>query len=272
MPYLKHLRPDHDETLVVRLAADDLAGREAEEARRLVDTCPACAELLGDIRAISAATAVLPGPRRSRDFRLTEAEAVRLRPGGWRSWLARFGSPGYAFTKPLATGLAALGVAGLLLASVPGGLTGFGSAGSAGSERNAAGAPVTDQALSGAPSLAPGDIQASMAPLGPTIVGPEAGGAAPSPGSTSAPAPAKGVLPDASAAGSAAPLPAPAASSATDDASGAGNFSSGGSGTRTSTAESAPSEPPSPLILLSLVLLAAGVGLGLLRWAARRVS
>ncbi len=278
MPYLKHLRPDHDETLVVRLAADDLAGREADEARRLVDTCPACAELLADIRAISLATAALPPPRRTRDFRLTEADAARLRPAGWRGWLTRFGGQGYAFTKPLATGLAALGVAGLLLASVPGGLTGFGSSGAAQSERSAVGAPVTDQALGGTASLAPRDVQATMAPLGPTLAGPEAG-AAPSPAAATAPVPAKGVVPDASAAGSAAPLPAPEGSSTTDGATGAGNFASGGSGTGTSTAESTPGTPagpalptPSPLVAVSLILLAAGAGLGLLRWAAHRVG
>ena len=72
MPYLPHTAPDHDETLVARLAADDLpeTDRDAGLARSLVAECPACAELLADLRAIAAATAVLPAPRRTRDFRL----------------------------------------------------------------------------------------------------------------------------------------------------------------------------------------------------------
>jgi hypothetical protein len=281
VPYLQHLRPDHDEDLIVRLAADDVSGREADEARRLVATCPACAELLADIRAISAATAALPAPRRPRDLRLTEADAARLRPSGWRGWLARFGGQGYAFTKPLATGLAALGVAGLLLAAVPGGLTGLGSSGAAESARNAAEAPITDQALGIAPSTVPGDVQASMAPVGPTVVGPEAGAAA------SPPVPAKGTVADASAAAAASAPPAGApgtpgatggygatASGPTTGTTGAGNLAPSGSGTGTAGVlnppQATPAPSPSPLVLVSVVLLAAGIGLGLLRWAARR--
>ncbi len=60
MQDLQHLRPDHDETLVARLAADDLAGREVDAAGALVTECPACAELLADLRAIVRATAALP--------------------------------------------------------------------------------------------------------------------------------------------------------------------------------------------------------------------
>ena len=95
MPYLPHSSPDHDETLIARLAVDDLADRRARRPARprLVADCPACAELLADLRAIAAATAALPAPRRTRDFRLTEADAARLRPPAGAALVARFGSP-----------------------------------------------------------------------------------------------------------------------------------------------------------------------------------
>ena len=124
MPFLPHVRPDHDETLVARLAADDLATREVLVAKAQVADCPACAELLADLRSIASATARLQGPQRTRDFRLTEADAARLRPAGWRGLLARLGSPDFAFARPVASGLAALGIAGLILASIPSGFGG----------------------------------------------------------------------------------------------------------------------------------------------------
>ncbi len=86
MPYLPHTRPDHDETLIARLAVDDLASDDRDRLRATtqVAECPACAELLADLRTIATAVAALPEPRRTRDFRVTEADAARLRPTGWR--------------------------------------------------------------------------------------------------------------------------------------------------------------------------------------------
>ena len=93
MPYLPHTHPDHDETLIARLAVDDLASDDRDRLRATtqVAECPACAELLADLRTIATAVAALPEPRRTRDFRLTEADAARLRPTGWRGALARLG-------------------------------------------------------------------------------------------------------------------------------------------------------------------------------------
>ena len=119
MPARAHLQPDHDETLIARFAADDVTGAEAASAARRVADCPACAELHADLRSIMAATATLPAPRRTRDFRLTEADAARLQRTGWRRLLGRFGDPRLAFTRPLATGLVTLGIAGLLLSAAP---------------------------------------------------------------------------------------------------------------------------------------------------------
>ncbi len=127
-----HTGPDHDEGLVAGLAAGDLDPREADEARALVAACPACARLETDVRSIMAATTALPVPQRSRDFRLTEADAARLRPSGWRRILEPFARPRLAFTRPLAGGLVTLGIAGLILASIPTGAAPAGEATTAG--------------------------------------------------------------------------------------------------------------------------------------------
>ena len=161
--------------------------------------CPACAELLADLRAIATATAALPAPRRTRDFRLTDADAARLRPAGWRGLVARFGSPSFAFTRPLAAGLATLGIAGLLFATIP---LGFGGATSLAPEHvlSTVGNSVGSQDSTGG-------FSASEAP------------AAPSPAASAAAAPAPAEAPPASGDGrtsvdSGGPAPSAAASSA----------------------------------------------------------
>jgi hypothetical protein len=250
VPFLPHVRADHDETLVARLAANDLAPRELEAARAQVADCPACAELLADLRSIASATAQLPAPRRTRDFRLTEADSARLRPAGWRGLLARLGSPGFAFAKPLAGGLAALGVAGLILASLPSGLGGS----AAGPSLSTIGNPVA------------GGAETSR--LAAPAVGPEVSGEGPLTASSNpiaAPAASAGVgvtmdggysVKD----GSSGPEVAAAPSATAQGA--AGDLSVGRD--RPATAE-----PPSALLVLSMVLLAAAVVLGGLRLMGR---
>lgn len=288
MPYLAHTSPDHDESLIARLAADDLAAGGADDrlARSWVADCPACAELLGDLRAIVAATSALPTPRRTRDFRLTDADAARLRPRGWRGVVAQFGSPGMAFTRPLAAGLATLGIAGLLLASLPSGLLG-----SASSATERALSPIGNQAGGGSYGAA---VTAAPAPA--------IQGAAPSPAGSALPA-----APAPSAAASAAaasPNPAPAASEGgnggvpdsggasiapapssggtvgltTDGSSkgaGTGQVASpapGGASATDTGVSASEGGGPSPLVALSLLLLASGLVLGGLRLAARRLG
>ncbi len=110
----------HDALLLAALASGDvLEPADHTRADDLVRDCPECALLLADMTAIRAATADLPAPPRRRDFRLTDADAARLRPSGWRRILAGFGSPQARLTGPAALGLATLGVAGLLFATIP---------------------------------------------------------------------------------------------------------------------------------------------------------
>ena len=157
MPHL----PDHvthDPELIAAYAAGDAAGPALDQAADLVASCTECAELHRDLRAISTALPELPAPVRPRDFRLTPEQAASLRPAGWRGVLGGFAAPRFRLVAPLGTGLAAAGLAGLLLAS-PGGLlpraTGEAASGSAPS---AAGAPAVqaDQASGAAASAAAG--------------------------------------------------------------------------------------------------------------------
>ena len=137
MPHL----PDHvthDPELIAAYAAGDATGPALEQAADLVASCTECAELHRDLRAISTALPELPAPVRPRDFRLTPEQAAALRPAGWRGVLAAFAAPRFRLAAPLGAGLAAAGLAGLLLAS-PGGLlpraTGEAESGSAPSRR-----------------------------------------------------------------------------------------------------------------------------------------
>ena len=243
MPFPSHVRADHDETLVARLAVDDLTPPELAAARAQVADCPACAELLADLRSIVAATSQLPTPRRTRDFRLTEADAARLRPAGWRGLLARLGSPGFAFARPLASGLAALGIAGLILSSLPAGFGGSAAGTILSTVGNSVGGGA-DTSEAGAPALPPG-----------------AAGAGPLTSSSN-------------------PIAAPAASErvglTTDGTYGAKGGSSGPvvAAAPSTTDQGAPADlsaqrdgltsagPPSALLVLSAILLAAAVVLG----------
>ncbi len=111
-----HLRrPGEDHaTLIVALDGGDLAGAERGRAEALVESCAGCAALRADLTAIRGALVSLPVPPRRRDFQLSPEDASRLRPTAWRRLLGWLAAPG-STVRPLATGLATLGVVGLLL-------------------------------------------------------------------------------------------------------------------------------------------------------------
>ena len=102
----------HDRHLVAALAAGDLEPIARTEAEALVATCDDCAELFADLKVIAAATAALPDVPRTRDFRITAADAARLRPRGWRALVDAIGGARAGFTRPLAAGLTTLGLVG----------------------------------------------------------------------------------------------------------------------------------------------------------------
>ncbi len=253
--------------LIVALDAGDLAGGELVAAESLPASCTGCAALALDLAAIRGAMTALPVPPRRRDYRLTAADAARLRPSSWHRLLEWLAAPG-STVRPLATGLATLGVVGLLVTSgLPGLLSGFGSAGAA-PALAPAGAPMEsaapagsgDQLLQGTfgPTAAPAGAPGNDPGLAPT--------AAPAPAATGAPAP----VPTAATAGDRAGVAGEAATGEpTAERVGATGPSDGGA--ENGKAAGRDAEPTVPLAaLVSLALLAAGLALLVGRVVARR--
>ncbi|MEA2548883.1 MAG: hypothetical protein QOE42_1481, partial [Chloroflexota bacterium] len=184
----------HDEMLVASLADHSLPDVERAAAEALVASCRACAELHADIVALRAATLTMPTPTRPRDYTLTADDAARLRSRGWRRLVSVFGTARDSFSRPLAVGLTTLGIAGLLVASLPSIITGAVTSGSG--TLSAVGA-----ALPGGPGLAaPGSNPAAENASGAAAVpaaaptagasgtkSVDAGGAITSPGPVAAP-------------------------------------------------------------------------------------
>jgi hypothetical protein len=110
---------DHDRTFVSAHVAGDLSGPERSRAEALVRDCADCSQLAVELRAIRVATAGLPAPARPRTFVLTPADAARLRQAGWRRLATALAGPRAAFTRPLAAGLMAVGLFGLVATSLP---------------------------------------------------------------------------------------------------------------------------------------------------------
>lgn len=98
----------------------------------LVASCPSCGSLLADLLAIRTAIRDARAPSRTRDFLLSHADAERLRPARWRRLLAAIGTPRDAITRPIAITCTGLGLAGLLLTTMP--LASSGAAGDAARE------------------------------------------------------------------------------------------------------------------------------------------
>ena len=119
--------PDHDPLdLAVLLDGDPEPSDRAAliRATERITACTACAAIHADLVALAVATRALPAPAmRTRDFRLTAADAARLRPAGWRRILAAFGGRRDALTRPLALGLTTIGFAGLLIGAIPGAMS-----------------------------------------------------------------------------------------------------------------------------------------------------
>ena len=300
-----HPAPDHSPAaaavehaaLIAALDAGDLAGIERDRATSLAGSCAGCASLLADLAVIRAATATLTAPPRRRDYRLTDADAARLGPSAWGRLVGWLGAP-RSTVRPLAGGLAALGIAGLLLSTTPGFF------GQAASTLSTVGAPVVapgdaggpggtaagNAGLNAAPSTAaapaagatgePGAVSAPLATSAPGGSGTTPGLAAipaPSPVTLEPPAPSPAAIalpaPGGPATSSVLTGPAPAASAgASGFSTGAGAADSGvkaappeASAAQRATALPPASEPAAPdrtlPLMLSLTLLAAGVGL-----------
>ena len=172
----------HDELLIARLFGGDVGNSEREHAAELTAACPDCAALFADLGSIAGATAAMPVPPRPRDFRLTEADATRLRrarPAGW--------SFGAGLRRSLGAAVAALGFVGIV---VTGAGSVFGSSGltatnlaydnastpgrvAAAPQFGAASSPAAD--LSSGSHAIPAATQAVMAAAPTAIASPVAG-------------------------------------------------------------------------------------------------
>jgi hypothetical protein len=243
MPRQSDLHDQHDPLLVVALAAGDLAGTDRDRATALVAACADCSFLHDDLLAVARATAALPAARRPRDFRLTPADAARLRPLGWRRFVAAFAGPRLAFTRQLGVGLTTLGLAGLLFTALPGMSLSLG-----GSTAAAPSAAAAQEYFESDKSLA--------APSAADVQGEASGG-----GVSSAPVAAQ-ASPAASGLSPAGPLVG------TNDGDATGRSAL----TATNGAVPGSESGPSPLLVGSVAALAIGVALLLARRLGRRLS
>jgi hypothetical protein len=264
MPHDSEQHAQHDPLLVVSLADGDLTGADRDLASGLIAECTACATLHDDLLAIARATAALPTAVRPRDFQLSPEQAARLRPLGWRRFVAAFASPRLAMTRQLGIGLTTLGIAGLLVSVLPTVNLGTGSAAGASMAPPNVQSATDGSFLSGAESLA--SAAAASAPA--------AASALPAPADASASydtslAPLKSDLPD--------------RTSASDGGGTVGVAGQGSEGPKASPAGDAAerqlagltAEDPSgmPLILVaSTILLAAGIALLVARRIARGLT
>lgn len=110
--------------------ADRMSSAHARHDAELVAGCPACDALAPGLAAISTSLASLRGGTDSghRDFRITSADARRLRRGrGLRAWLRPVAGPGFAFAPRLGGALTVVALIGLLASSLPRGLAAGGA-------------------------------------------------------------------------------------------------------------------------------------------------
>jgi hypothetical protein len=101
----------HDQLLVARFAAGDADEPEQRAARALVEQCSHCAALVDDLRLVASSMRRLPRPLRPRDFRLTRAQADRLRGGIVQRVLQALAGPRSAALRPLAGAAMTIGIA-----------------------------------------------------------------------------------------------------------------------------------------------------------------
>jgi hypothetical protein len=238
------LHVDHDASLVASYAAGDAAGRDLADAEALVSDCGECAALHRDLRCLMGALPTMPAPVRTRDFRITVEQAAALRPRGLARLLAPLASARFAFAGPAGAGLAALGIAGLLLS---------GGIGQNVITADRAAAPVTSTTGSGAGFAAPTSAPTSAAAPA------TAGGAAVAPALTPLDQAAGGT-----AKSTDAPLEANAQGGAATSAPVSAAPALGPMGVEQ------PIEGPSPVTGPAVLLLGAGVVLLTLRVGARR--
>jgi len=151
----------HDVLLIAAHAAGDLAGHDEARAETLVASCAECAALAGDLRAIQRLTATVGTPSRPRDFRLTVTDAQRL--GAQRDHSVRLAlrRPRFQLAQPAAAGVTMLGLAGLLVATIP--WPGAGGSGASGGGAESAALATSAPGDAAGNHLAPSAVRAPAA-------------------------------------------------------------------------------------------------------------
>jgi len=135
----------HDLALIAGHAAGDLSDSERSRADVQLRSCTDCADLRRDLVAIASATRSLRMRTVApRDYRLSAAQAARLRRGGWIKAFLRPFATSRATVRPVAMAFTSLGLAGLLVANILPSL--FGSAALAPAGEQGAGAPAPSAA------------------------------------------------------------------------------------------------------------------------------
>jgi len=252
----------HDPIVVASLADHSLADAERAAAEALVTSCSACADLHADLLDLRAATREMRTPARPNDFTLTEGDAARLRSRGWRRFVSILGTSRDALSRPLAIGLTTLGLAGLLLTSIPSFMF-MGSASSA--PMVTIGAPAGDAAGGGSSTLqgsASAESVGSAAPVAPVDItgsgsGPSAAAAAPVPGGAG--------IADATTPGPDVDF--------TDGSARVQGGTTGKSSEQSTAADLLVAQDlggVSPVVVISAAFLMGGLGLFAMRWTARR--
>jgi hypothetical protein len=233
----------------------DLTPAELARARAALESCGPCADLFADLVAVSAAIPSAAIPARQRDFTLTQADAARLRSRGLRRWFSAIGSGRDRITFPLALGLTTMGIAGLLLATVPGAF--YGASGGAAQTLSTVGAavPAAGDGNAAAPAAA------SVAPPAPT----SAPAAAPSPAASGSTKSEFGAM-------SAAPSPG-AAEEPVFEGDGGDTASDGAERLDANVSEDGSiGNGLSALAVVAGVLLLTGLALFVVRWTARHLE
>jgi hypothetical protein len=114
----------HDRLLVARAVGEDVDDLDQAAAAALFEACPDCRALAAQLRALRSTAASLPAARRPRDFRLSAAQAERLRGGMLRRLLEPLAGPTFGILQPLAGAVVAIGLGLLVVTSIPGGASG----------------------------------------------------------------------------------------------------------------------------------------------------
>jgi hypothetical protein len=262
----------HDQLLVASLLDRSTGGPDRERAEALIAACNDCATLHRDLIALRDAARALPTPPRTRTFEITAEDASKFRRTGWRRLIAAFGSTRDAFSRPLAIGLTTIGLAGLLVATIPGVLP---------RAVSTAALPTLGQAVGGAGANSEALGESKLTPIA------SAAPSAPAPAAAALTAPSTAPTGAAATAAPAAePAPtgeafdtfvgAPAASAGAAAVAPARDTSpqrDGADATRTSSIDAQSAGSPDRLAVIALagLLLVVGVSLFALRWLGRRI-